>query len=103
MYVVYSVSHDDCYKRADSSASVDKVYKIKENAYEYAIKNQIQYFKDYFDWQEEDIDFYFKDKTNEEIYNYIHENFQYVFGEGEFTMLPTHTIYNIKYFEKFDD
>ena len=51
MYVVYSVSHDDCYKRADSSASVDKVYKIKENAYEYAIKNQIQYFKDYFDWQ----------------------------------------------------
>jgi len=103
-FIVQWVSHTDCYKRAETSALIEKVYKIEELAYSYALKNQIQYFRDHYGVKNEVFKILTDDKlSDKEKYNFIHENFELCFGEPEFTMQPSFDIYVVTEVEKFND
>jgi hypothetical protein len=71
VYIVYSCYHYDDYKRADSSASIEGVFKDENNAYDFAINKLLVMFKDrakynheYIDCENHKIDKYWKDKEN---------------------------------------
>ncbi len=103
-FIVQWVSHTDCYKRAETSALIKKVYQSEELAYSYAVKNQINYFRDHFGVKNEVFKILTDNKlSDKEKYNFIHENFELCFGEPEFTMQPTFDMYMVTEVKKFDD
>ena len=123
LFVVYLHQHIDDYKRADSFANVLKIFRSKDKACEYCVKLLEKDFdkEKLFEYMEEDDDFdekdeddldedikehkIFLDKTNNFItrYEIVSNNFSKFFGDfegyGEFTMLPSHTMYYIKELE----
>lgn len=71
IYIVYYCYHNDDYKRAESGAGIEDVFKEEEKAYECAINNLMSMFEDYAKYNHEriecknhTIDKYWKDKEN---------------------------------------
>ncbi len=103
-YVVYYIGHVDCYKRAESYGDICKVYKSEDKAYEFAVKSQIDYFARKFGISQKEFQYLNKtDISYKEKYNYIIDNFEDFFGEGEFTMQPSSIVFYVKKIETFDD
>jgi hypothetical protein len=111
--------HYDDYKRSESYSKVENIFVKEEDAYEYCIKKLYEYLKSnnyllnnveiemgieknnesYESDEENDTKLYKifldKDKTFKERYNIIKDNFEYFFGEPEFTLQPTHEMYYV--------
>lgn len=103
-FIVQWVSHTDCYKRAETSALITKVYQSEELAYSYALKEQINYFCNYYGVKNEVFKVLNDDKlSDKEKYNFIHDNFELCFGEAEFTMQPSFDMYVVTEVKNFDD
>ena len=104
MFIVYWVSHVDCYKRAESSGGIDKVFESKEKAYEYAVKKNCKEINDMFGMSKENwLCMKNPNITYQKKYDYLLEKFEEIYGEPEFTMAPSHTFYHVQKHNKFDD
>lgn len=104
MFIVYWISHVDCYKRAESSGGIEKVFENKEKAYEYAVKKNCNEINNMFGMSKDNW-LYMKnpDISYKKKYDYLLENFEEIYGEPEFTMAPSHTFYFIEKISKFGD
>ena len=122
IYVIRRHSHDDDMKRASSDSATIKVYQCENDAYDEAIKlflSDIDYGRYEFDItdliqgtlkkkdiQEDISDFdrsilttlipKFKSAQNsKEKYKILLNNFEFIYGEAEFTQLPSHDFYYV--------
>lgn len=109
-YIVYSLEHIDNIRRSQSKSNIEKIYKNKEKAYEYALRKQLSYIdlldltfdvknngKEIFLYLTND------EKSFHERLNYFHNNFQKIFGKPKFSAQPSCICIYVKEFHEFSD
>jgi hypothetical protein len=107
IYIVHRHYHYDDNKRGESFSKIEEVFKNEELAYKYAINEIFQennVFRDYFYENSIKSEFYTEtiiDKIKSDYtdykqkYDLIISNFIEVFGEPEFSLFPTHTMFYV--------
>ena len=104
MYIVYYISHTDCYKRADSTGGVVKSFENKDKAYELAVKENCREINNGYGMSKTHWKYMRDSKFNYcEKYSYLLDNFENIYGEPEFTMAPSHTFFYVKFLKGFAD
>lgn len=104
VYTVHIKSHTDCYKRGGSDFNISGVFISKEKAYAHAIGILNPTGTIFYDCDDEELlkelsKEYQKCKTDEQRYDFVHDNFDKIFGEPEYTMEPSHEICVVTEFE----